>query len=952
LYLAKQASLALKRVMSFAPENGSATESPNAKGLAARSPAAVASATGADSKPAPETPHTLGEPPALKVPAVALLEKADAPEPAVAPRREPVVDLDPAPASVVPQESAVAAGKIPAKNPQEPPALDETIPVAFQKTVPVAPPAQPVASAEMATTVVHQERTVPVPARTSETNAEPIDVIPVDVDADADADAPPVLVNILPQLRMMPLPPEAPRLVPEEWDYAAPARAYPETESPGVPERVLSPCRYDALRPIPPRSTRLPEPEPAAPGSRSPGLPAFSSELRAEIAEYPEAPMVAPSVVPSAREPRRPREDAVDFPLRQPALSQLLLRARGSAGVAKTGLQTGALETGVLDSVAAETGAGFEASPVRVDATDFPLPQPSLPRALLSTLETSSGDTADLPTGASGPGVPEGITLGTAPSCEAAMARVSEELLAAGALASWADEARDAETQPVIVSAHFVPGEIRITRPLTARAPAPALAQALPCEEAGFPALRNCTSETAPKNAVAQGEPVDFLHAEASGQRQKGLRMPPGANAGASPRILPGAGVKPVHVENRPGTFDARQSWHTPRAFIRGLSGLHFAPVRPARAMQAKLGTPQVHFLSPRLGVLEPCATVPARTSEQAYDLPQRPSLSGIPFPVINGSLPRDAVFRKYDAHVLRTGEAPAASAQNNRVRWSPASLFGLPKAGGQIHVPSPTPDALFKPLARRTAMGPGAASVLVAVPAPSLPLMFHWAGTIARTALPKQPLAELRAQTFAGARTRPTPAPPQRIETIRAAIDISLEAPQRRSVRSVKRLTSVVPDGHAGSAPAAAKPHLVRTRLRPASWIALPPIPAEVLGPASSNPLEPLPESLPKAHECGERTAQSEPQQFPGTAAGARGVWLRDGSSLLNPVSGPSGEELHLSYLEPANLLILKDKDVSPDWPAPESLAGQRGPTLPCLHCLDIPDAVRLGITMKKSGY
>jgi hypothetical protein len=86
----------------------------------------------------------------------------------------------------------------------------------------------------------------------------------------------------------------------------------------------------------------------------------------------------------------------------------------------------------------------------------------------------------------------------------------------------------------------------------------------------------------------------------------------------------------------------------------------------------------------------------------------------------------------------------------------------------------------------------------------------------------------------------------------------------------------------------------------------------------------------------------------------------LRQGSSLLDPADGPSAE-LHLSCHDPVNLLILKEQEYSFHWPAPESLAADRGPTLPSPETLtvgagaahlDILETIQLGIAMKKSRY
>jgi hypothetical protein len=744
-------------------------------------------------------------------------------------------------------------------------------------------------------------------------------------------DAPPVLTKVLPQLRMMAVSPAAPRviaegLVPGDWDYATNAPAFPQSEDFRVPERVLSQCSYDTLRPIAPRCVHPPEPEPEEPASLSPVLPSYRQELSTEIGEFPDAPIVAPPPAP-----------AIDLD------------------------GTGFLEACAAGNVPVEAVANSEASAAGANAADFPLPQPSLPRPVLSAMGTADDDMVRPPTGALDPGTAEDMPAEMPSVREPATGRVSQDPPSAGALSGWADEPRDSISQRIVVRAElapvpFIPTTLCLGRPLSGVA----LAPALPYEAASSLKPREPVSGTTLKTAVLQGGAVDVLQSGPSEPSKAALRMPACVDAGPSLPILPGAGAKPVHPGTRLGTFDARQSCHTPRAYARGISPPQIALDLPAR-VKAKAVTPYAQLPDPHRGVLEACTTVPARISARAYYLPELRSLSAI-----HSSPTRAVVLLEYHPAVLKAGAAPVAFPQNNRVRSSPASLFGLPRGFGQIHVPSPAPDKVFKPAVLRTLVGPGSAVEASTVSAPSLARMFHWEGTVAAAALPKRPVIGLRTQTRAGVRTKPATTPPQRIETIRAAVEISLGATRPRSVRPVDRLKLLVPGDHVGCV-APAEPHLLRTRVRPAAWIALPPIPLQVLGSAPGHPfdplaVDPLPEALPEAHEWREESPQGEPtpQGEPRRFADAGSARLRQGSSLLDPADGPSAE-LHLSCHDPVNLLILKEQEYSFHWPAPESLAADRGPTLPSPETLtvgagaahlDILETIQLGIAMKKSRY
>ena len=1004
LYLAKQATLALNRVMGFASENGSAatasgSKSPESKKLDPKSPeprsldpknvdprsldpknadprsldATVARAeVHASDAAAPPDLNALAEiritpqeQPAIKPAGDPANANAPVQPPVRTAELEPAASLESTPPAL-PPSSILAGDEYPSEKLREPVSIERTIlpapqpaapqpaalqEVPLQEAVPqrlepkkVLPPepvkvfssVQPAVARDDAETA-RRENTAPVPAHRSGTNAASM------MSSSTDADAPPFLKNVLPQLRNTPRPlqtprsgnaqPDAPRpiaedLAPAEWADGTGVPAYPERASVAIPERVLSQCCYEPLRPIASRGASLPQPEWEESSSLRPVLPASPLELLPEIAEYPDAPLAEPTLAP-----------AID------------LDGLGLQG------------TRVAGKIPVQSAADSDASTARVNAADFPLPQPSLPRPVLTALGTvATGDALGTiaedamrpPTGTLKPDTVEDMPVEIPSASEPPPTRVAQDPPSAGALAGWADEPRDFISPPIVARAEFaptpfIPTTMCLGRPLSGVA----LALALPCDAANSLKPREPVSETTLKTAVLQGGAIDVLQRGSSEPSKAKPRTPACVDAKPSLPILPGAGAKPVEPGTRLGTFDARQSCHTPRAYARGISPPQIALDLAAR-VKAQAVTPYAQLPAPHRGVLEACATVPARISARACYLPEFQSFSAI-----HSSPTRATVLLEYRPAVLKAGTPAVAFPQNNRVRSSPASLFGLPRGFGQIHVPSPAPDKVFKPAVLRTFVGPGSLVETSTVSGPSLAWMFHWEGTVAAAALPKRPAIGLRTQTRAGVRTKPAATPPQRIETIRAAIDISLGARHPGSVRPADRLRPLLPGDHVGFV-APAEPHLLRTRVRPSAWIALPPVPAHVLGSAPGHPfdplaVDPLPEALPEAHERREESPQGEPRRF----ADAGSARLRQGSSLLDPAAGPAAEELHLVCHDPINLLILKEQEYSLHWPAPESLAADRGPTLPetlpvgagAAH-LDIFETIQLGIAMKKSRY
>ncbi len=418
---------------------------------------------------------------------------------------------------------------------------------------------------------------------------------------------------------------------------------------------------------------------------------------------------------------------------------------------------------------------------------------------------------------------------------------------------------------------------------------------------------------------------------------------------GRAARMATAGAARAAEPETRAAVCEPVSMCGAAKAHSHGIAVLHAKSALPACTPAMRLVPPQIDFPSTRPGNLESSAAAFGFTPQQECRLALDKSFSLVP-----DSLPRSLVFCKYSPPLIKGSGGVPAGPQNKRLRSSPASLFSLPKAGGWTGIAYPVPDAVLKPLVLRAAGGPEAAQVSVADLEPSQPLAFSWTGDVASAILLVPPIFRIRSKTFKGSRTRPVPAPPQCIETIRVAIGISMEARRDPSVVALERPKPASIGSHWGSAPARTMPHLLPVRVRPASMVALPVIPAEVLGSGAANRFAPLPESLTEPYGREVESVRGGAPLLPANPAGAAQttrdiVVLPDGSFKLSTCFAPLREDLRLSSAGPVNPLILKDATDS-------SLPAQKGPLLSsvipptgtALHS-DIRGAARPKSTMKK---